>query len=322
MNLPYEWRLGWMALASFFVLNLVLAASVYVITPWAVRWGGKMRARHGARLLLFLRLAPAGIALAVVLGLCIPSWIQFEPRQAKEEVSLLFLLGGLFGVAVLGTCLFRALQRIWWSVTFLRLCRRATLDASSDIWLIEAPAAVMALAGIVRPRIIVSHGVWRNLGAGEREAAIGHERAHAESRDNLKRLLIGAAPGMLPGLTGFGRLEESWERLSEWAADDRAVEGSHRRSLSLAAALVRVARMGGLAPSPRLAAIGARALVGNQLDLKERVERLLEESPPSPAEIPVGTMSVVGTFVLCLGILATQPGALEWVHRILEDFAE
>ena len=113
---------------------------------------------------------------------------------------------------------------------------------------------------------------------GQLAAALRHEEAHRISRDNLKRLLLLLAPGLLPGLHGFGAIERGWARFSEWAADDDAVAGDAHRSLSLAAALVRVARMGGSAPVSPLTA----AFLGDSREISARVDRLLSPAPPEP----------------------------------------
>jgi Zn-dependent protease with chaperone function len=104
-------------------------------------------------------------------------------------------------------------------------------------------APLLALAGIVRPRLVISRGVLRALSAEELAAALRHERAHWTARDNLKRLCILLTPGILPFAGSSRTLERGWRKFAEWAADDRAVAGSARRSCALAAALVRVARM-------------------------------------------------------------------------------
>src|SRR4029077_12109018 len=97
---------------------------------------------------------------------------------------------------------------------------------------------------------------------------------HRISRDNLKRLLLMLAPGLIPFVNPWQRLERSWARFTEWAADDMAVVGHPGRSLALASALVRVARAGPYPYPPPLVA----SLVGSGADLAARVNRLLD--PP------------------------------------------
>jgi hypothetical protein len=92
------------------------------------------------------------------------------------------------------------------------------------------------------------------------------------------------APGILPFFHGFSRLEQAWARVTEWAADDFAVAGDTHRSLTLAAALVRVARLGKVPAPPVL----VTSLMPNGVDLSARVDRLLTSSPPhpNPAALP------------------------------------
>src|SRR6185437_807949 len=96
-------------------------------------------------------------------------------------------------------------------------------------------------------------------------------RAHAESLDNLKRLLLCAAPGILPFAAGFRAIEREWAKLAEWAADDRAAQGDAGQSLTLAEALVRMARIGSLSRCSPLVSPFASATS----DVAERVNRLL-----------------------------------------------
>src|SRR5207245_1096054 len=102
----------------------------------------------------------------------------------------------------------------------------------------------------------------------------------------LKHLAMLLAPEALPFFRGFGALERGWARFTEWAADDRAVAGDSRRSLSLAAALVRVTRIGGIThPTPLVAPI-VSPLMADSNDLSKRVERLLRPAPPREDPTP------------------------------------
>ena len=120
------------------------------------------------------------------------------------------------------------------------------------VWTLNSPAPFLALVGVFPSRVVISSPVMTALSPSEQlAAALRHEAAHQVSRDNLKRLLLLLAPGLLPGLRGFDAIERGWARFTEWAADDEAVAGDARLSLSLAAALVRIARMGGTSPPRR-----------------------------------------------------------------------
>ncbi len=101
--------------------------------------------------------------------------------------------------------------------------------------------ALLAVRGLVKPRIVVSDAARYVLTDVQLAMAIRHEHAHAHAGDNLKRLFILLTPGAFPRVS---QLEQAWKRFSEWAADDRAAAGDAGRAVSLAEALVRVAKLG------------------------------------------------------------------------------
>ena len=164
--------------------------------------------------------------------------------------------------------------------------------------------------GILRPRLLISRSVVDALSADELDAVLEHENAHLDSADNLKRLLLVLAPRY----RGAAWLEREWAHCAELAADDRAAAGDAHRSLALASALVRVARLG---PGPRVAQVSTRSADGN--DLAERVERLLDDTEPAAEGwagragwwIAAGTAAAAIAFVV-------QPASLQAVQAMLE----
>ena len=149
-------------------------------------------------------------------------------------------------------------------------------------------------------------------------AALRHEHAHEVSRDNFKRLLLLVAPGLLPGWPGFTAIERSWGRFTEWAADDIAAAGDSARSVSLAGALVRVARMGACPQQPPL----VTSLLAETDDLAQRVDRLLRVTPaPSRMGSRKLTAIAAASAAMLLAIAMAQPATLHSVHRLMEHLA-
>lgn len=322
MTFPYLLRLMCLCLASFFLTHLALCLLVRAVAPLAIRLGGSVRPRYAARLLLALRLFPVAMAAFVVLALCVPSYLWLEPEAGGERVGLACLVAALLGTGVWGMSLARVLRAAVSSLRYTRRCRREGREtrlaaAPFPVLVMEGEAPLMALAGVIRPRVVISQGVLRALSPEQLQTALGHEWAHRTSRDNLKRLLLLLAPGVLPFSQGFAALDRSWKRFTEWAADDRAIEGDPRRSISLASALVRVARMGAAA---RLSPL-VTSLVAGDHDLSARVDRLLGSMPPR--EEPLGRMRVLlggASFLMAVSLAAVllRPATLYSVHRLLE----
>jgi hypothetical protein len=320
MTFPYVLKLLCLCLASFFLVHLALATLISLATPAALRIAGQMRSSSAAGLLFFLRMLPAGLGAFIVAGLCVPSYLRLEPRTAtSEEVGLLCLGFSILGLALSVGSFIRGVRAIARSVQYLRHCQRIGRKTDlpgepSPVWLLEEPAALFAIAGITRPRLLISRQVMNVLSGDQLAAALQHEQAHWVSRDNLKRLLLTLAPDTLPFLSGFASLEHGWTRYMERAADDRAVGGDAGRSLSLATALVRVSRLG-LAPRP--SALVAPLLADDE-DLAARVERLLRPAPRAETHPSWMGCLVAGAALLLGAGLFTLPALLYPVHRILE----
>jgi Zn-dependent protease with chaperone function len=323
VTLAYPLRLLCLCLAAFFLVHLAVGLVALAITPAAVRMAERMTPRSAARWLLTLRLAPLACALFVVAALCVPSYLWLEPEAAAEEAGFACLASALLGLAVWCISIARGVRAAARSLRYIDRCQRAgfriRLEGDpSPVWIMEGAAGSLLLAGIFRPRIFISQEVLAALSPEQLAAAVRHENAHRVSHDNLKRLLLVLAPGVVPFFHGFRSLEDHWARFTEWAADDRAVDGDSRRSLSLAAALVRVARLAPASfPSPVVV-----SLLNAGRDLAARVDRLLRAAPATAP--PVRGMPVVaaGAALVLTGLLVAvllRPATFHGVHRLLED---
>ena len=321
MTLPYIPRLLCISLATFFLAHLALGLGVSLIARPAARLGERIRPHLAARCLLVLRLLPAVGAALIVVVVCLPSYLWLEPEAPTERVGFGCLAVALLGIAMWAVSLARGLRAAAGSRRFLRRCQNAGHPARlPGVWIVDGAAPLVALGGIVRPRLVISRGVISALSPDELAAALRHERAHWTSRDNLKRLCILLTPGILPFAGSSRTLERGWRKFAEWAADDSAVAGSTRRSFALAAALVRVARMSADAPQSSLA-----FLLGDADQLEARVDRLLR--PALSAQLPAGPRPILAlsAILLMAGSLAAailQPAALYSVHLALEHLVE
>jgi len=321
MMAPYLLRLLCLCLAAFFVIHSVVGLVVAAGGPAAVRAARRMRPRSAGRFLLALRLLPAALALFVVAGLCVPSYLWLEPETNAEEVGAGCLAAAILAAALWTLSTARGVRAAARSARHAReserLGRLSTLPGSRlPVWILDVPAPLLALVGVFVSRLAISRPVIGALSAAQMAAALRHEEAHRVSRDNLKRLLMLLAPGLLPGFHGFDAIERGWARFTEWAADDDAVAGDAHLSLSLAAALVRIARMGGTPPASPLSA----SFLGDSREISARVDRLLSPAPAAPIR-PGNGAAVTAVVALAAGCTAfmLHPATLQSAHRIIEQ---
>jgi hypothetical protein len=317
MTLSYAGRLLCLSLACFFLVHFALGLAIAAAAPRAIRMAERMRARSAARFLLSLRLAPAALAIVTVVGLCVPSYLWLEPDAATEDVGIACLTAALLSVLIGGCSLARSFRAVARSQRYIRYCRRAghaTALAGGPAVLVEGSGHLVRLAGVFRPQVVISRDVVEALSGDQLDAALRHEHVHRGAFDNLKRLLVLLAPDVLPFLRGgFATLERGWARFTEWAADDEAVAGDPYRSVSLASALVRVARLGAATQAPLL----VTSLLAE--DLTARVERLLRGEVR--AEEPHGwtrMVAAVAGVVVAAGVVWFYSGGLSSIHELLE----
>jgi hypothetical protein len=322
MNLPYTLRLLCLCCASFFLIHVALAVAARVSARTAIRVAEHMRPQSGARLLFLLRIAPLVLTLLAVLAFCIPSYLWLEPDATGERVDLVCVVTAGMGVALWSAALKRVIGAVRGTNRYLNECERHgriinVPGADAPALLVSGKAAVLAVAGVFRPQLLISRPVLRGLSNEQREAALRHEHAHQTSGDNLKRLLILLTPDLFPFVNSFSGLERAWAKFTEWAADDEATAGDPERALSLASALVRVAKMGSRTQPSYLSC----SLVGGSQELSERVDRLLrpQPRPGRPVKEVVrllgGASALIGSSV---AVIVIWPGSLSLVHQALE----
>lgn len=328
MILPYLLRLLCLCFASYFVLNFAASLLVGVSSGFALRFAKSITPRGAARFLLALRLLPFALAVLFVVVLCVPSYLWLEPAATSERVGAFCVALGFLGAATWFVSVSRAIPSVFASLRYSWICRsvghesRVSAGPSSvvvtePVVVLPEEAPILALSGLLHPRLIISRSVLRTLSVEELDAALAHEHAHRTSRDNAKRFLLLLAPDILPFVRPLQSLEHSWSRFAEWSADDQATSGDPRRALSLAAALVRVARMGSSPPLPYL----SNSLLACDRDLSARVDRLLHAMPAArPGSKPAHHRLRVAGFFLggCLAVLLLAPLALSSVHELLE----
>ena len=322
MTLPYTMRLLCLCCASFFMIHLALAMTARLGAGTAIRIAEHLKPSSAARLLFLVRMAPMVLALFAVLAFCVPSYLWLEPVATGEKVGLFCVLTAALGFTVWASALLRVVGAVRGTNRYLHECarhgRRITVPGDkSPALLLAAKMPVIAVAGVFRPQLVISRQVMRGLSPEQREAALRHERAHCTSGDNLKRFFILLAPDALPFWGTFGVMERAWSRFTEWAADDQASEGDPERALSLASALVRVAKMGS---KPRIGYLSC-SLVGGAQELSERVDRLLrpQPKPEKPVRELIALFTGAGALTAsALGIVLIWPGSLSAVHQALE----
>ncbi len=322
MNLPYLLRLLVLCGASYFLIHTTLAAIAVFASGRAVRLAEQMKPRTSARFLLALRIMPMVLTVVIVGGLCIPSYLWLEPGASAEQVGLACFVFGCLGALAWAISIQRVVAAITGTARYMRRCQHdgceATLPGeSAPILVLEGDAPVLAIAGVVHPQLVVSRRVVRGLSPEQMHAAVRHERAHQISRDNLKRLLILMAPDVLPFVRGFATIERNWAKFTEWAADDHAAGGDSHRALSLASALVAVAKM---SSKPKLPSLMA-SLLADDRDLSERVDRLLhaQPSPEKSLRSMLPLVGWVGALAASSTVLLTiWPASLSLVHQMLE----
>jgi hypothetical protein len=309
-----------LALAWFGAVNLAVSAAVAGAAWMIERNAVRLRPAAAPAVLLGLKLLPGAASVFFTLLVFLPAHWRFEPKDAQE--SLGYTLGALGALgaltlvvagrrAIRDTRLTRSLAREWEG--------RASgpsqfLAGVLPVYCLPDAMPIISLAGFRRPRVFVARPVMDAFSADELDVSLAHELAHHDTHDNVKRVLVACSPDLLAFWLSGRRLEHRWRAAVEFAADARAVRGSDERAVSLASALLKVAR---LAPAAGALLPGSAFYDGTLL--WARIDRLLApaESPLSPRPVRLGwSVSIAGMTVLAA--VAAAQGAWLGVHVATE----
>jgi Zn-dependent protease with chaperone function len=294
---------------TFALLTAIVAAAAFA-GGWSIGvgllsvrpWHRRIRS---ANAIFALGIAPLALATAATVLFVIPAFLLYEPRATTESAGWLVVVAAAVGVGLF----VRTIARI---VRMLLLSRRMVRDWGHHAQplgtigvlralLIDTGHPVVAVAGFRRAALYIDRRVLAVCGADEIDAIAAHELAHVRSLDNVKRLLLGSTQHPHHPLVA------AWRDAAERDAD-RFAAANEGRGLSLASALVKVARAGA---TPQLDAMAASSM-HDGASIERRISALLEQTPPRPSvnRHP----SVLG--MLMLACLAP----VSW--RVVYDFVE
>ena len=302
------------ALSSFAIVATAGSMLMSLAAPALSRRVERYAPASRAALLFRLRVLPAGCAAVCALGVTLPIYLWFEPRDNSGEVfARTLMVAAVAGGLLLARGAWRAaaawratgaLRREWQA----RGRRLQAFDAPMPAFGIEESFPMVAVVGFWRPALFIAERVLAECSADEIRAMVLHECAHVTHCDNLKRLLIRACPDAL----GQGvALDRAWTKAAEEAADARAVGDDPGFALELAQALIHVAR---LAPGASTLQVASAFYLGGSIE--SRVRQLVEpaDTLPDPSR-PLGCV-VACTMVCALAgvIVLAAPS----IHQFME----
>jgi Zn-dependent protease with chaperone function len=306
--------LGALALAEAAATLLALALARAVRET-----AGHLGARGRASIWLALFLFPASAGLLAA-ALVAAAFIRNEPLDAREVPGPALVLAGAAGAALVAARLRKMARARRATRRFLaeRLASARPLAlplAPAPVFCVRPAFPAVALVGLRRPRLLLAESALEALSGDELGVVLAHEAAHVRARDNFKGLLTEAAAWPL----GLGaQVLRAWREAAEELADDRAARGSTDRALSLASALVKVARVTPPGSSLHFAATTLDRGEG----FARRVGRLLTGGGPGPAREETPRPRALLLLLVALGglgLAAVGVRALPAVHGILEE---
>jgi Zn-dependent protease with chaperone function len=305
------------SLAVFMLLYVSL--SLAVSRGWNLirHWFRPRSARGSADLLFILRVLPLALSSLITLGFTLPSFLLLEPRSTNEAIgSAPLALGFCFliligvGVARAWMAQLRASRALvkWLDGSMLMESEVTESGEAVPIFRTGNDAPTLTVAGVCAPKVLVSEPAVAMLSPAELRIALRHEIAHALRYDNLKKLVFRFS--VFPAMAG---LEHAWSEETEMAADDAAVSSFHD-ALDLAAALIKVSRLGAMESSVEL----TTALLHSSTALRARVQRLVTWKKERQPQTHRGWWYALPAAAAVVVVAATYGSVLNQMHAVTE----
>jgi len=293
-------------IAAHGLMNLLL--SVLVAGTWTTWLAAKPLTSRG---LFALRMLPSLGAVFLTLTVVLPAFLIKEPNRAAEPVGPLVILMVAYVLVTMTAGCVRAWRA--WRATDKLLRDGGTSYArfsiaGRDVEIVDIPGILVAVLGAYRPRIVAATRVLEACSREELREVIGHEAAHILNHDNLKLLLLLSSADILAWMPAGEELISRWRAAAEFEADDMATAQDALQRVTLASALVKVARLCG-AKRP-LAELSMPIVVD---DLDGRVRRLLAPVPVAHTCLPAKNATAL---VLLLPFLSVP------FYGRIQDFIE
>lgn len=254
-------------------------------------------------------------------GLALPAFLKFEPHATHETPGTALVLLASLGAAAAAVICWRGVKMVLATARVERLWLRNAVQlhesvSGVNVFCVKDALSLLAVTGLWTPRIFVSPEVAGALNGTELAAALRHEIAHVQAKDNLRQLFLKMTrpPRWLRTLSSADAV---WANSAELAADERAL-GDGASALDLASALVKVGRLA--VRSRHVPDIAASHLVdGCSSSTGARAARLrdliVSESAPAPAAVSRWSFWATAALLAYAMLLATM---LPRIHEALE----
>ena len=301
------------SLAVFILLYVFLSLAASRTWKWLFRIFRPHSARSAADLLFVFRILPVGLSSVFTLAVTVPSFLLLEPHSTDEAIGAVPTTLGLCCLILLAAGCIRAIaaQRRTSQAIAHWLNGSTVMESGGAVPVFRTgkDAPTFTVAGVCTPRVLVSEAAVATLTSSELRAALRHEMTHARRYDNLKKLLFRFV--VFPGMS---KLESAWSEHTEMAADDAAVS-CFRDALDLAAALIKVSRLG-----PLESAELTTALLHSSTALSARIRRLFTwghvQEPATHNRNWLYMLPAATGTTICL--IATYGSMLTRMHTVTE----